>query len=85
MIQIIFYSPYTNPGQPRPTVSWYHSDLLLDEVSEEMSEQVTRNALLLPPLTRADLLRSLTCIAFNSNLTEALTTTVTLDIACESC
>ncbi|KAF2362650.1 Immunoglobulin [Trinorchestia longiramus] len=68
-------------GTPTPTVSWWQGRSLLDQVSEYSTEQVTRNTLLLPPLSRADLLLVLTCVAFNSNLTEPITASVTIDIA----
>ena len=70
------------PGEPRPSVTWWQSGALLDDNCELSTEQFTRNSLHLQPLTRADLLKQLTCVAINSNLTDPLSATVTLDLTC---
>ncbi|XP_042219761.1 protein turtle homolog A-like [Homarus americanus] len=67
-------------GHPRPQVAWWHEGSLLDDVSEVMTGQVTRNALSLPPLTRSDLNKTLTCQAANSDLTIPLSEAVTIDM-----
>ncbi|XP_042885909.1 uncharacterized protein LOC122262058 [Penaeus japonicus] len=67
-------------GAPPPSVTWWEGDLLLDMTSEvEALDEVT-NTLQVNALTRRDLLRSLTCRAANSNLTEPLASTVTIDM-----
>nr|XP_027238786.1 uncharacterized protein LOC113829811 [Penaeus vannamei] len=67
-------------GAPPPSVTWWEGDLLLDPTSEvEALDEVT-NTLQLEALSRRDLLRSLTCRAANSNLTEPLTATVTINM-----
>ncbi|XP_050727933.1 nephrin-like [Eriocheir sinensis] len=67
-------------GHPRPRVTWWNEGALLDNVSEVNTGQVTRNALSLPPLTRADLNKTLTCQASNSNLSIPLSTVITIDM-----
>ncbi|XP_045103585.1 nephrin-like [Portunus trituberculatus] len=67
-------------GHPRPHVTWWNEGALLDKVSEVNTGQVTRNALALPPLTRADLNKTLTCQASNSNLTIPLSQVITIDM-----
>lgn len=67
-------------GHPRPRVTWWHEGSLLDNVSEVLTGQVTRNALSLAPLTRADLNKTLTCQAANSDLIIPLSEAVTIDM-----
>ncbi|XP_071518492.1 uncharacterized protein [Panulirus ornatus] len=71
---------HATAGWPRPRVTWWHGDSLLDDVVDEVRGQVTRNILVLPSLTREDLHRALTCRASNSNLTPPLTASVSLDM-----
>ncbi|KAK3865233.1 hypothetical protein Pcinc_029150 [Petrolisthes cinctipes] len=68
-------------GQPRPQVTWWHEGSLLDNESEVKTSQLTRNALTLPPLTRNDLNKTLTCQASNSDRAIPLSHTVTLDVS----
>ncbi|KAF2363111.1 CD80-like immunoglobulin C2-set [Trinorchestia longiramus] len=67
-------------GRPRPTVSWWHEDTLLDSTSEQQGTDVTSNVLLLPPLKRSDLYKILTCQGSNNNLTIPEASTVTIDV-----
>ncbi|KAK4304572.1 hypothetical protein Pmani_023451 [Petrolisthes manimaculis] len=67
-------------GHPRPQVTWWHEGSLLDDVSEVKTGQVTRNALSLPPLTRGDLNKTLTCQASNSDLIMPLSQAITIDM-----
>nr|XP_027211986.1 nephrin-like [Penaeus vannamei] len=68
-------------GRPRPSVSWFHEESLLDNVSEVKRGEVTTNTLTIAALTRADLYRVLTCQASNSNLSTPVAATVTLDMS----
>ncbi|XP_069160721.1 muscle M-line assembly protein unc-89 isoform X2 [Procambarus clarkii] len=68
-------------GRPRPTVSWYHEESLLDDLIEVKRGEVTSNSLTLPSLTRDFLYRVLTCQASNSNLSVPVAATVTLDMS----
>ncbi|KAB7496028.1 Hemicentin-2 [Armadillidium nasatum] len=68
-------------GIPPPRVTWWHEGSLLDDGSEVKSDGVIRNTLHMPKLTRADLLKTITCQAVNSNLTVPLTKSVTIDLA----
>lgn len=68
-------------GRPMPRVTWWHEGSLLDDLSEETQGQVTWNTLTLPDLTRQHLHRVITCQAANSNLTQPLRSSVTLDMS----
>ncbi|XP_045615863.2 neural cell adhesion molecule 1-B [Procambarus clarkii] len=68
-------------GSPRPWVRWTHEGSLLDGRAEEVTGQVTRNILTLPELNRQHLYRVLTCRANNSNMTNPLAATVTLEMS----
>ncbi|XP_042886262.1 synaptogenesis protein syg-2-like [Penaeus japonicus] len=67
-------------GHPRPKVTWWERGSLLDNVSELNTSHVIRNTLSLPPLTRRDLHRNVTCQARNSNLVPPMTSTISLDM-----
>lgn len=67
-------------GNPRPKVTWWHEWSLLDDTSEVNTTQVVKNILTLPPLTRADLNKTLTCQATNSDLIIPMSATVRLDM-----
>ncbi|XP_042866827.1 hemicentin-2-like [Penaeus japonicus] len=67
-------------GIPPPILTWWQKGSLLDDVSEVNTSHVTRNTLTLPPLTRADLHKVLTCQASNSDLLIPLSTAVTIEI-----
>nr|XP_053641244.1 protein turtle-like [Cherax quadricarinatus]XP_053641245.1 protein turtle-like [Cherax quadricarinatus] len=68
-------------GRPPPVVTWWHEGSLLDDLSESNSSQVTRNTLTLPNLSRHHLYRVITCRADNSNLTQPLHVSVTIDMS----
>ncbi|XP_071532986.1 uncharacterized protein [Panulirus ornatus] len=68
-------------GRPRPNVSWFHEEKLLDDVIEVRRGEMTSNTLRLSSLTRDYLYRVLTCQASNSNLSVPLAATVTLDMS----
>ncbi|XP_047501225.1 nephrin-like [Penaeus chinensis] len=67
-------------GSPPPRVTWWEGSLLVDMTPEVETLDEVSNTLVLPPLSRRDLNRALTCHAQNSNLTEPLTTTLILDM-----
>ncbi|ROT77314.1 putative nephrin-like isoform X3, partial [Penaeus vannamei] len=67
-------------GSPPPRVTWWEGALLLDMTPEVETLDEVANTLVVPSLSRRDLNRALTCHAQNSNLTEPLTTTLTLDM-----
>ncbi|ROT80655.1 hypothetical protein C7M84_000593 [Penaeus vannamei] len=68
-------------GEPRPSVTWWSGGTLLDDVSEDRRGDVTINTLTLHSIARHDLYRSLTCQVVNSNLSDPMTATVTLDMS----
>ncbi|XP_069184081.1 neural cell adhesion molecule 1-like [Procambarus clarkii] len=67
-------------GEPRPVVTWWEEEALLDDETEVKAGHLTRNVLLLPPLTRSDFNKTLRCQAVNSDLTLPLSDTVTIDM-----
>ncbi|XP_037794174.1 synaptogenesis protein syg-2-like [Penaeus monodon] len=67
-------------GDPRPKVTWWHEWSLLDNTSEVNTTHVVKNILTLPPLTRADLNKTLTCQATNSDLIIPMSATVRVDM-----
>lgn len=80
-------------GSPPPRVTWWDAERLLDGTSSSRGQLVTTtlmveprkvsNTLLLEPLSRDDLHRSLTCKASNTNLSAPLSTTVSIDMTRE--
>lgn len=75
-------------GWPVPKVSWWRENALLDDSCEVSSEHVistvVSNTLTLEKLRRSDLHARLTCQASNSNISIPLSTTVSLEMSCES-
>ncbi|XP_042866822.1 synaptogenesis protein syg-2-like [Penaeus japonicus] len=67
-------------GDPRPKVTWWHEWSLLDNTSEVNTSHVVKNMLTLPPLTRADLNKTLTCQATNSELIIPMSASVVVDM-----
>jgi len=69
-------------------VSWWRENALLDDSCEVSSEHVistvVSNTLTLEKLQRSDLHARLTCQASNSNISIPLSTTVSLEMSCES-
>ncbi|KAK7071660.1 hypothetical protein SK128_020372, partial [Halocaridina rubra] len=68
-------------GNPRPEVTWWHEGSLLDDISEIKTEQLTRNALTFPALSKQDLYKTLTCQASNTDLVAPISARVTIDMA----
>ncbi|XP_071541503.1 uncharacterized protein [Panulirus ornatus] len=68
-------------GRPPPQVTWWHEGSLLDDLMETNTSQVMQNILTLPNLSRQHLYRVITCHATNSNMTQPLRTSVTLDMS----
>ncbi|XP_068213715.1 LOW QUALITY PROTEIN: protein turtle homolog B-like [Palaemon carinicauda] len=76
----VIYTCRVTGGSPRPTVSWWDGDILLDNISEVNKGQVTSNEMYQPSLTRYDFNRTLTCIASNSDLVKPLMSSITIDM-----
>lgn len=67
-------------GHPPPTITWWNEGLMVDSLSEMVTEEFTRNTLTLHHMRSTDLYRKFTCQAVNSNLTLPKSQTVTLDL-----
>lgn len=60
-------------GRPRPEVTWWMEDVMVDDTSISMSEKVVQNVLIIARLERHHLHTRLRCQARNINLTESYT------------
>ncbi|XP_076325658.1 protein turtle homolog B-like isoform X2 [Tachypleus tridentatus] len=67
-------------GKPRPSVTWWKEDVLLDDSYTFKPKDVVDNELTITKVKREDLMSVLTCKASNSNITVPGTVSVTLDL-----
>lgn len=72
--------PGDNTGSPLPNVTWMHENTMLQSDSVVLSDKRVKNVLHLERLQRGHLHRVLTCQAANNNVTEPITSAVTLDL-----
>lgn len=77
------FLPYLNAGRPQPRLTWWHETTLLDNTSHVLSENRVKNVLKLQKLERRYLNTVYTCQASNNNVTNPITSSVTLDMNCE--
>lgn len=70
-------------GRPRPKVSWYLDNKVIDESYEIRPDGVTVNHLLYPNINREHLNARLVCVATNTNLAPPLNQVVVLDVNCK--
>ena len=71
-------------GHPSPRLTWWRDHALLDASVDEVAGSEVTNELRLTDLGRADLHALLTCQASNNNLSVPASTSVKLDMHCES-
>ncbi|RWS28955.1 hemicentin-2-like protein [Leptotrombidium deliense] len=67
-------------GKPEPSLVWLKNGSLLDNSWSITPQGIIRNELVIGRLTRKDLMSAITCQASNSNLTKAMTSSITLDL-----
>ncbi|GFQ64469.1 uncharacterized protein TNCT_611301 [Trichonephila clavata] len=67
-------------GDPHPSVTWWRGDTLLDDDYNVTTKGFVRNKLTLNEIRRSDLLAQYSCIASNTNLTEAKKESIQLDM-----
>jgi hypothetical protein len=80
--EIHFPSPHA--GRPLPQVTWWRDNTLLNTTSIQILDKRVRNTLQLHRLERKDLHNSYVCQASNNDVSHPLTSSVTLDLNCES-
>ncbi|XP_022247282.1 neural cell adhesion molecule 1-like, partial [Limulus polyphemus] len=67
-------------GKPRPTVSWWKDNSLLDKDYIFLPDKIVENVLNIPKLWRYDLLTNLTCQSSNNNVTVPVSSSVSIDL-----
>ncbi|KAL5283989.1 hypothetical protein ACFFRR_006326 [Megaselia abdita] len=67
-------------GRPRPNVTWYLDNTVIDESFEQRPDGRTINHLLYPNIGRQHLNSRLTCVASNTNLTPPNNKVIVLDV-----
>ncbi|KAL7636737.1 UNVERIFIED_CONTAM: hypothetical protein RMT77_012491 [Armadillidium vulgare] len=67
-------------GRPRPQVSWWWRNSLIDESAEVRRGDLTVNTVTIRNLQRKDIGSDLACVAYNTNTTEPLKEAVTIDM-----
>lgn len=72
--------PLAIPGRPRPNVTWYLDNSVIDESFETRPDGTTVNHLSYPNIGRQHLDARLMCVASNTNLTPPNNKVVVLDV-----
>ncbi|XP_015791631.1 hemicentin-2-like isoform X2 [Tetranychus urticae] len=67
-------------GKPRPSLTWWRDDNIIDDSFDYNDKDVTSNQLMITSLARHNLLSIFTCQAINNNITLPSTTSITLDL-----
>ncbi|KAG8188948.1 hypothetical protein JTE90_016615 [Oedothorax gibbosus] len=71
----------TEGGKPSPSLLWYKgASKVIDESYEIMSPMVIRNELVVPKLSRRDLMATFTCQAVNNEISQAVQSSIILDM-----
>jgi hypothetical protein len=70
-------------GRPRPNVTWYLENTVIDESFETRKDGITVNHLSYPNIGRQHLNARLVCVASNTNLTPPTNKAVILDVNCK--
>lgn len=73
-------SGFLSTGRPLPRLVWWRDGRIIDDSYATTFENTVRNDLWLQSLGRQDVDVTLTCEASNSNLTQAVSTSVTIDL-----
>lgn len=71
-----------NTGRPRPNVTWYLDNNVIDETFDQRADGKTVNHLSYPNIGRQHLNARLVCVASNTNLTPPNNKVVILDVNC---
>ncbi|GAB6028132.1 hypothetical protein CHUAL_002350 [Chamberlinius hualienensis] len=76
----LFLSCEVVGGHPPPQVTWWRDGKLLDDSYEVTSLAIVRNDLMVQSLTRNDFQAVYTCKATNNNMTQPVSSSVTVDM-----
>lgn len=72
--------PFAAAGKPRPNVTWYLNNLVIDETFDQRADGKTVNHLTYPNVGKQHVNARLVCMASNTNLTPPSNKVVVLDI-----
>lgn len=67
-------------GYPTPSLRWLKDGHIIDESWTVTPQAIVRNELVITRLRRNDLMTTLTCEANNSNLSEPISTSISLEL-----
>lgn len=70
----------TSGGKPRPSLTWWREDTLLDDSYDVTANGFIKNVLQVPSLQRHDSMATLTCKAINNNISSPVSASVTVDL-----
>ena len=70
-------------GKPRPSVTWYLENTVIDDSYEQRSDGLTVNSLTFPNVGRQHLNARLICQASNTKLTLPTSKVLILDVNCK--
>lgn len=70
-------------GRPRPNVTWYLENTVIDESFETRKDGITVNHLSYPNIGRQHLNARIVCVASNTNLAPPSNKAVILDVNCK--
>ena len=71
-------------GRPSPRVTWWRDHHLVDDTFTSSSQHKVTNQLVIPNIQRSDLHSIFTCQASNNNVSVPVSTSVKLDITCNT-
>lgn len=82
LISLSFF--FVLAGVPRPNVTWYLENTVIDDSHKENDKQFIVNRLVFPRIGRQHVNARLICMAGNSNLLPSVSKVLVLDVNCKS-
>ena len=83
LIELNFFVFLFNKGRPLPKVTWWRDNVLLNSTTIHLSDKKVKNILQLNKLERRDLHNSYVCQSSNNDVSEPITSSVSLDLNCK--